>query len=138
MSIITENALVITAVIYQQGNGVPACFFDKEDTLDAIQDGFLEQIGIGLHLTVKGNNLMEQLMKQQEPTKLTFLEGGNAWNSFWTYNPFQRKRSAGFGIRVYMGEFGLIGFDFAYGFDKPLMGTDPSGWKTHFLMNQSL
>ena len=69
---------------------------------------------------------------------LSFLEGGNAWNSFGTYNPFQLKRSAGVGIRVYMGAFGLIGFDFAYGFDKTILGTEPAGWKTHFLMNQSL
>ena len=69
---------------------------------------------------------------------LSFLDGGNAWNSFGTYNPFQLKRSAGVGIRVYMGAFGLIGFDFAYGFDKTILGTEPAGWKTHFLMNQSL
>lgn len=69
---------------------------------------------------------------------LSFLEGGNAYNSFGTYNPFQLKRSAGVGIRVYMGAFGLIGFDFAYGFDKTAVGTEPAGWKTHFLMNQSL
>jgi outer membrane protein insertion porin family len=69
---------------------------------------------------------------------LTFLEGGNVWNSWGTYNPFQLKRSAGVGIRVYMGAFGLIGFDFAYGFDKTIGGTEPSGMKTHFLMNQSL
>lgn len=69
---------------------------------------------------------------------LTFLEAGNAWNSYGTYNPFQLKRSAGFGVRVYMGAFGLIGFDFAYGFDKPINATQPAGWKTHFLMNQSL
>lgn len=69
---------------------------------------------------------------------LTFLEGGNAWNSFGSYNPFQLKRSAGVGIRVYMGAFGLIGFDFAYGFDKTLGTSEPSGWKTHFLLNQSL
>lgn len=70
---------------------------------------------------------------------LTFLEGGNAWSGFNTYNPFQLKRSAGVGVRVYMGAFGLIGFDFAYGFDKPNIGSaEPAGWKTHFLMNQSL
>lgn len=69
---------------------------------------------------------------------LTFLEGGNAYNSFGTYNPFNLKRAAGFGIRVYMGAFGLIGFDFAYGFDKTPLGSEPSGWRTHFLMNQSL
>lgn len=69
---------------------------------------------------------------------LTFVEAGNAWSSFGSYNPFQLKRSAGLGIRVYMGAFGLIGFDFAYGFDPTITGTEPSGWKTHFLMNQSL
>ncbi len=69
---------------------------------------------------------------------LSFVEGGNAYQSFGSYNPFQLKRSAGVGVRVYMGAFGLIGFDFAYGFDKTLMGTEPAGWQTHFLMNQSL
>lgn len=69
---------------------------------------------------------------------LTFAEGGNTWNTWSSYNPFQLKRSVGFGIRVYMGMFGLIGFDFAYGFDKSIGGTVPSGWKTHFIMNQPL
>lgn len=69
---------------------------------------------------------------------LTFAEAGNTWNSFSSFNPFQLKRSVGVGVRVYMGAFGLIGFDFAYGFDKYLGGTAPSGWQTHFLMNQSL
>ena len=45
---------------------------------------------------------------------LTFLEGGNTWQGWGSYNPFQLKRSAGIGIRVYMGAFGLIGFDFAF------------------------
>ncbi|MDO4224410.1 MAG: BamA/TamA family outer membrane protein, partial [Bergeyella zoohelcum] len=69
---------------------------------------------------------------------LAFAEGGNVWNSWGKYNPFQLKRSVGVGVRVYMGMFGLLGFDFAYGFDKTLGSNDPSGWKTHFLMNQSL
>lgn len=69
---------------------------------------------------------------------LGFAEGGNVWNTWGSYNPFQLKRSAGVGVRVYMGAFGLIGFDFAYGFDKPYGASENSGWKTHFLMNQSL
>jgi outer membrane protein insertion porin family len=69
---------------------------------------------------------------------LTFAEGGNVWNNWNSYNPFQLKRSVGVGVRVYMGAFGLIGFDFAYGFDKPINNVNPSGWKTHFLMNQNL
>ena len=71
---------------------------------------------------------------------LAFAEGGNSWNSFGAYNPFKLKRSVGLGVRVYMGAFGLIGFDFAYGIDKLPYSTSnsPSGWQTHFLMNQSL
>lgn len=69
---------------------------------------------------------------------LTFAEAGNVWSNFSSFNPFQLKRSVGVGIRVYMGAFGLIGFDFAYGFDKTIGGSEPSGWQTHFLMNQSL
>lgn len=68
---------------------------------------------------------------------LAFAEGGNTWNDFSTYNPFQLKRSLGVGVRIFMSAFGLIGFDFAYGFDKTI-GKDSNGWKTHFLMNQSL
>lgn len=69
---------------------------------------------------------------------LTFAEAGNVWSNFSSFNPFQLKRSVGVGVRVYMGAFGLIGFDFAYGFDKYIGGSEPSGWNTHFLMNQSL
>ena len=71
---------------------------------------------------------------------LAFAEGGNSWNGFGSYNPFKLKRSVGLGVRVYMGAFGLIGFDFAYGIDKLPYSTSnsPSGWQTHFLMNQSL
>lgn len=69
---------------------------------------------------------------------LAFAEGGNAWGGWGSYNPFQLKRSVGVGVRVYMGMFGLIGFDFAYGFDGTLGSKSPSGWKTHFLMNQTL
>ncbi|HCA09197.1 MULTISPECIES: outer membrane protein assembly factor BamA [unclassified Chryseobacterium] len=69
---------------------------------------------------------------------LTFAEGGNVWNSWGTYNPFELKRSVGIGVRVYMGAFGLIGFDFAYGFDKTISGQKQSKMIPHFLMNQSL
>lgn len=49
---------------------------------------------------------------------LMFLEGGNAWKDFQAYNPFDLKRSAGFGVRAYLPMFGLLGFDFGYGFDN--------------------
>lgn len=49
---------------------------------------------------------------------LVFLEGGNAWKTFDDYNPFDLKRSAGVGVRAYLPMFGLLGFDFGYGFDN--------------------
>ncbi len=49
---------------------------------------------------------------------LAFLEGGNVYDSFKEYNPFELKRSAGVGLRVYIPVFGLLGFDYGIGFDK--------------------
>jgi len=70
----------------------------------------------------------------------TFLEAGNAWNTFNDFNPFQLKRSAGAGLRIFMPAFGLLGIDFGYGFDEDLrpqsIGQGPSGWQTHFIIGQ--
>lgn len=49
---------------------------------------------------------------------LLFVEGGNAWKNFDDYNPFDLKRSAGVGVRAYLPMFGLLGFDYGYGFDN--------------------
>jgi outer membrane protein insertion porin family len=71
---------------------------------------------------------------------LAFLEGGNAFNNFQEFNPFQLKRSAGVGLRIFMPAFGLLGIDFGYGFDEDLRpqsaGQGPSGWQTHFIIGQ--
>ncbi len=67
---------------------------------------------------------------------LTFVEGGATYDSFKNYNPFQIKRSAGAGIRIFMPAFGLLGIDFGYGFD-PIPGTfQANGWETHFIIGQ--
>ena len=67
---------------------------------------------------------------------LTFLEAGNAYDGFEELNPFNLKRSAGMGLRVFMPAFGLLGIDFAYGFDPMYGGTQKSGWQTHFVIGQ--
>lgn len=71
---------------------------------------------------------------------LTFLEAGNSFNNFQSFNPFQLKRSAGVGLRIFMPAFGLLGIDFGYGFDEDLrpqsIGRGPSGWQTHFIIGQ--
>lgn len=67
---------------------------------------------------------------------LTFLEGGAAYDNFKQYNPFQLQRSAGFGLRVFMPAFGLLGIDFGHGFDPVPGGTQKNGWETHFIIGQ--
>ncbi|WP_245574853.1 BamA/OMP85 family outer membrane protein [Aequorivita capsosiphonis] len=67
---------------------------------------------------------------------LGFVEGGGAYNKFKDYNPFELKRSAGAGLRIFMPAFGLLGIDFGYGFDPVLGGNEPHGWKTSFIIGQ--
>ncbi|WP_408042613.1 outer membrane protein assembly factor BamA [Tenacibaculum litopenaei] len=72
---------------------------------------------------------------------LGFLEAGNSYDNFSDFNPFRLKRSAGLGIRIFMPAFGLLGIDFAHGFD-PLPGLEnavnpqKSGWQTHFIIGR--
>jgi outer membrane protein insertion porin family len=67
---------------------------------------------------------------------LSFLESGNGYNSFRDFNPFNSKRSAGMGVRIFMPAFGLLGIDFGYGFDNPTGASEPNGWETHFIIGQ--
>jgi outer membrane protein insertion porin family len=48
---------------------------------------------------------------------LGFAEAGNTWSNFAKFNPFQVKRSAGVGLRVFLPMFGLLGVDYGWGFD---------------------
>ena len=67
---------------------------------------------------------------------LAFIEGGAAFDSFRQFDPFELNRSAGVGIRIFMPAFGLLGIDFAYGFD-PLSGeTEAHGNEIHFVLGQ--
>ena len=59
---------------------------------------------------------------------LAFLEGGNAWNTFRDFNPFDVKRSVGVGLRVFLPMFGTLGFDYGLGFDKPEILARPHKW----------
>ena len=67
---------------------------------------------------------------------LAFVEGGNAWNSIGKFNPFDLKRSAGAGVRIFLPMVGMMGIDWAYGFD-PIMGSRKyGGSQVHFVLGQ--
>jgi outer membrane protein insertion porin family len=67
-----------------------------------------------------------------------FTEAGNNWNNYEEFNPFKMYRSAGFGARIFMPAFGLIGLNWAYGFDTLPFATEKSGSQFHFTIGQQI
>ena len=67
---------------------------------------------------------------------LAFVEAGNAWNSIGKFNPFDLKRSAGAGVRIFLPMVGMMGIDWAYGFDPVFGSRKYSGSQVHFILGQ--
>ena len=76
------------------------------------------------------------LMLSQSATiyPLVFVEAGNAWTSVKDFNPFDVKRSAGVGARIFLPMIGMMGIDWGYGFDK-VFG-EKGGSNFHFILGQ--
>ncbi len=69
---------------------------------------------------------------------LAFAEGGNVWNTFNKFDPFNIKRSVGVGARIFLPIFGLLGLDYGYGFDKIPGIPAANRGQFHFSISQSL
>ena len=67
---------------------------------------------------------------------LAFAEAGNAWTTVKNFNPFQVKRSAGVGLRVYLPMVGMLGIDWGYGFDRDIANNKIGGSHFHFVLGQ--
>ncbi len=67
---------------------------------------------------------------------LAFMEGGNGFTSWRDFSPFDVKRSAGIGVRIYLPIVGQLGIDWAYGFDPASGASTKSGGQLHFVMGQ--
>ena len=65
---------------------------------------------------------------------VALVEGGNAWTQLENFNPFSLKRSAGVGVRIFLPMIGLMGIDWAYGFDK--VQGERGGSHFHFILGQ--
>ncbi len=70
----------------------------------------------------------------------TFVEAGNNWNNYQDFNPFSMYKTAGFGARIFMPAFGLIGLNWGYGFDPFPLGSSNqrSGAKFQFTIGQQI
>ncbi len=67
---------------------------------------------------------------------VAFIEAGNAWQNVGDFNPFDLKRSAGVGARIHLPMIGLMGIDWAYGFDKVGGSRNSGGSQFHFIIGQ--
>lgn len=89
-----------------------------------------------------GLELRYPITKSQAATiyGFAFTEAGNNWYNYEDFNPFEMYKSAGFGARIFMPAFGLIGVNWAYGFDPfPLgSGNKRSGAQFHFTIGQQI
>jgi len=63
---------------------------------------------------------------------VAFAEAGNVWADISKTDPFDLRRSAGFGTRLVLPAVGLVGFDFGYGFDRRIVDAQSPKWQFHF------
>ncbi len=97
----------------------------------------------GAALVSGGRTLLKQQLEIRMPFLdnptaygLVFAEAGNIWSNIGDTDPFDLKRSIGVGIRIFMPMLGLIGFDYAYGFDNFEDGKRFGAWKPHFVFGR--
>ncbi len=106
--------------------------------LRGYDNGSLSQYGSGYAYSRMGIELRYPLMLEASTNiyMLGFLEAGNAWTEVKNFNPFDLKRSAGVGVRIFLPMIGMMGIDWAYGFDKVNGSTSASGSHFHFILGQ--
>lgn len=127
---------------YVGGDGMSGYSYNYATDMVALrgyENGSLTPYGYeGYAYTRLGVELRFPFMLQSSTTiyGLAFLEAGNSWTDASKFNLSDLKRSAGLGVRVFLQMVGLIGIDWAYGFDKVYGSTQYSGSQFHFILGQ--
>ena len=127
---------------YVGGDGMSGYSYNYATDMVALrgyENGSLTPYGYeGYAYTRLGLELRFPFMLQSSTTiyGLAFLEAGNSWTDASKFNLSDLKRSAGLGVRVFLQMIGLIGIDWAYGFDKVYGSTQYSGSQFHFILGQ--
>ena len=124
---------------YMGGDGMSGSYTYATETigLRGYDNGALTPWGReGYAYTRMGVELHFPFLLQTQTTiyGLAFLEGGNAWTAVKDVNPFSLKRSAGAGVRIFLPMVGMMGIDWAYGFDT-VFG-QRGGSHFHFILGQ--
>ena len=127
---------------YVGGDGMSGYSYNYATDMIALrgyENGSLTPYGYeGYAYTRLGVELRFPFMLQSSTTiyGLAFVEGGNAWTDAPRFNLFDLKRSAGVGVRVFLQMIGLIGLDWAYGFDNLFGSSQYGGSHFHFILGQ--
>lgn len=127
---------------YVGGDGMSGYSYNYATDMVALrgyENGSLTPYGYeGYAYTRLGLELRYPFMLQSSTTiyGLAFVEGGNSWTDASKFNLFDLKRSAGVGLRIFLQMIGLIGLDWAYGFDNVFGSSQYSGSHFHFILGQ--
>lgn len=119
--------------------GYSTSYASETIALRGYENGALTPYGSEGYAYVRlGAELRYPLMLENSTSiyALGFVEGGNAWTEVGKFNPFSLKRSAGVGVRIFLPMIGMMGIDWAYGFDKILGSKQYGGSQFHFILGQ--
>lgn len=120
-------------------SGYSSSYYSETIGLRGYDNGALTPNGYsGYAYTRMGAELRYPLMLNNSTNiyALGFVEAGNAWSDIQKFNPFDLKRSAGFGVRIFLPMVGMMGIDWAYGFDKVFGSKSYGGSQFHFVLGQ--
>jgi outer membrane protein insertion porin family len=115
---------------YENNQVTPPLYADRGQPDPRIEGGIVyNKVGLELRYPVTTG---------QAATIYTFIfsEAGNNWDNYQQFNPFNLYKSAGIGARIFMPAFGLIGLNWAYGFDTLPGDINRSGSQFHFTIGQ--
>jgi outer membrane protein insertion porin family len=120
--------------------GYSGTYATETIALRGYENGALTSSSYGHAYSRLGFELRYPLMLETSTSiyALTFVEAGNAWSDVKKFNPFDMKRSAGVGVRIFLPMVGMMGIDWAYGFDKINSSMQYSGSQFHFIIGQEL
>jgi len=106
--------------------------------------GYDDPLAGGRAFSEGGRTLLKQSVELRMPFidnptafGIFFAEAGNIWPNLSATDPFDLRRSVGMGVRIFMPMIGMLGFDYAYGFDNyDSYGRRYGGWKPHFVFGR--
>lgn len=117
---------------YENNKVTPPLYHNYGSSSPGVQGGIVyDKFGLELRYPVTTGNAATIY-------GFVFTEAGNNWDNYERFNPFTLYKSAGAGARIFMPAFGLIGLNWAYGFDTLPYASQKSGSQFHFTIGQQI